>query len=200
VLGSDSEIIYKDVPIDSWFAPYVADLVEAGVARGYNDEEGNPTGEFGVANSITRAEMLKMVLEAATKDLVLGDKAPDNRTARATWAAPYVRMAEDKDFVVFSENPDVHALATRGEVIQTLLEAMGIPTAIKLDPPFTDVAPNHTYAKAITVAAAYGLVEGDKKPDGSPTGTFRPDAPMNRAEVAKIIALAREVMSLELEE
>jgi hypothetical protein len=200
VLASDKTVIYKDVPVDSWFAPYVADLVEAGVARGYNDAQGKPTGEFGVANDITRAEALKMVLEAADVSARGVDRAPDNRSARASWAAPYVRIAEDRHFVVFADNPDVDAPATRGEVIQMLLEALKIPIAIKLDPPFTDVPATHKYAKAITVAAAYGLVEGDKKPDGTPTGTFRPDSPMNRAEVAKIIALAREVMNQDVGE
>jgi hypothetical protein len=44
------------------------------------------------------------------------------------------------------------------------------------------------------VAAYYGFVSGDTGPDGTPLNHFRPDAPMNRAEVAKLIAPAREVV------
>jgi hypothetical protein len=38
-----------------------------------------------------------------------------------------------------------------------------------------------------------GFIEGDKNPDGQLLNRFRPDEPINRAEVAKIIALVREV-------
>ena len=34
--------------------------------------------------------------------------------------------------------------------------------------------------------AGYGIVQGDTDADGKPTGTFRPNAPINRAEIAKI--------------
>lgn len=45
----------------------------------------------------------------------------------------------------------------------------------------------HPHTSAIGLAAFYGFVSGD---DGA--NTFRPDEPINRVEVAKIIALAAE--------
>lgn len=42
----------------------------------------------------------------------------------------------------------------------------------------------------IAIATFFGLVEGDKDPNGNPTNRFRPDDAINRAEAAKIIALA----------
>ncbi len=88
VVGSTT-VVYRDVPTSAWFAPYVSMLVEDGIAEGYHDDQGKPTGEFGVENSVTRAELLKMALEAAGKAEDLPMLAPDNRTARATWAASY---------------------------------------------------------------------------------------------------------------
>lgn len=95
---------------------------------------------------------------------------------------------------VFDPKLNVHSPATRGAVIQTILEVMGIPTGIKIAAPFSDVPSNHPYAQAIATAAAYGLIGGDTDVNGNDLGTFRPDDPITRAEVAKIIALVKEVM------
>lgn len=105
-----------------------------------------------------------------------------------------MKQAEDLQLNVFSPDTDVTAAATRGEVIQTILEVMGIPTGIKIASPFSDVPADYRYTTAITAAAAYGLVQGDTGPDGTPFGTFRPNEPINRAEVSKIIALVKEVV------
>ena len=194
VMVGDVAVLYRDVGTDSWFAPYVAELATNGIAEGYRDEQGNPTGEFGVTNRVTKGELLKMALGAGGKSPDVTTKtAPQNRTARGTWAAPYVKLAEDMNLTICRTNPDVTGSASRGEVIQTILEVMGIPTAIKLSSPFTDVPDTHPFAKAITTASAFGLVEGDMDTQGQPLNRFRPDDPINRAEVAKFIALAREI-------
>ena len=104
-----------------------------------------------------------------------------------------MKEAEDEHLTVFVPTLDVNTPATRGAVIQTILEAMGIPTDAKVPCPFTDVSASNPYGPAITVAAVYGLVSGDTDANGNSTGTFRPDEPMNRAEVAKIIAIARKI-------
>lgn len=78
---------------------------------------------------------------------------------------------------------------SRGAVLQTLLEIMGIPS--KEDPlTYKDVTPYTRYAKAIATATALGIVQGDISPDGKPTGTFRPNDLVTRAEVAKMVILA----------
>ncbi len=187
----DEPVLYADVRTDAWYAPYVSFVIEEGIAEGYKDEAGKPTGEFGVKNPVTYAEILKMAMEAAGRTPAAG--APRNPSARGSWAAGYVKAAEDAHFSVFAPSQDINTPATRGAVIQTILEVLGIPTGAKIAPPFTDVPATHRFAPAITVAAVYGLVEGDKDGAGQPLGTFRPDDPINRAEVAKIIALAAEV-------
>jgi hypothetical protein len=179
-------VVYRDVPIDTWYAPYVSLLIEEKIAEGYRDSHGNPTGEFGVANSVTRAEVLKMALEAAGKADALSDLAPENKTARGTWASSYVRRAEDLGLSVFMTNPDVNAPATRGEVVQIVLDVLGYPVG-KTPAAFADVPADHPYSHAIALAVFYGFVEGYAD------GTFGPDKTINRAEVSKIIALAREV-------
>jgi len=189
----DTSILYRDVETNAWYAPYIAELITQGIAQGYKDDQGKLTGEFGVANPVTVAEVLKMALEAAGKAPDLSLKvAPQNKTARGTWAAAYVKEAEDMQLTIFRTNPDINVAATRGEVIQTVLEALGflIP---KTPSSFADVPSTHPYTQAIGLAAYSGFVEGDKGPDGLPLNRFRPDEHINRAEVSKIIALMKEV-------
>jgi len=184
-------ILYTDVETDAWYAPYVADLATQGIAQGYRDDAGKLTGKFGVVNPVTRAEVLKMTLAAAKKTSV--GKPPRNLSAQGTWAAPYVGEAERIGLTVFPVNADVHAPATRGEVMQILLEVMGLPVG-KKPSTFMDVPVNHPYSQAIAVMEFYELVEGDTDASGKPLHTFRPNASINRAEVAKLIALLRETL------
>jgi len=189
----ETPVLYADVPLSAWYAPFVSFMVEEKIATGYADTAGKPTGEFGVTNPVTFAETLKMALNAAGKET--GNLPPPrNASAQGTWAAGFVAQAEALSLSLFSPKLNVHSSATRGAVIQTILEVMGIPTAAKTPSSFKDVPHDHPYAPAIVVATTYGLVTGDLDSSGNPLGTFRPDDPITRAEVAKIIALVKEVM------
>jgi S-layer homology domain len=46
----------------------------------------------------------------------------------------------------------------------------------------------------VAAAQFYGLIQGDASQVGKPLNTFRPNDPINRAEVAKIIALSRKLL------
>jgi hypothetical protein len=182
-------VVFRDVPLTAWFAPFVSTLITQHIAQGYKDAAGHLTGVFGVANPVTEAEILKMALQAAGTSLSSG--APRNRSAKDDWSAPYVKTAEDLHLSVYALSLDVRRPATRGEVIQTIVEAFGFPLA-NPPSPFRDVSAADPHAAAIATAQALGIVGGDADPAGKPTGLFRPDAPVNRAEVAKIVVLARK--------
>jgi hypothetical protein len=193
VLGTQ-EVVYRDVPIDAWFAPYVSFLIEEDIATGYKDTEDRPTGEFGVHNAVTRAEVLKMALQTAHVDLTTMDGSPRNQSAKGTWAAPYVRYAETAGFSLFVPSLNVHAPMTRGAVITTILEAAKLPLVPKPISSFADLPSNHPYARALSTAIMYGLIEGDTDTLGLPLHTVRPDDRMNRAEASKVISLMRGVV------
>lgn len=188
VVVDTSPVLFKDVPLDAWFSPYVSYLVEEKIAQGYHDVDGNPNGVFGVANPVTYAEVLKMAL-AAAKIPVTGLPPPRNTFARGTWAAAYVAKAEAQNIPLILPDLDVHGPATRAEVVAILLNVLDLPVAPKAETDFTDIPANHPYAKAIATAYIYGLVQGN------PDGTFRPDDPINRAEVAKLVGLLLELRS-----
>ncbi len=191
VKSDEGSVLYRDVLVTEWYAPFVAAMVEEGVAQGYRDADGKLTGEFGVGKAVTRAEVLKMALEAM--NVTLAGKPPRSVSAIGSWASAYVGEAEEMGIDVFTPDLDVHAPATRGEVVQILLEAMKLPIG-KSAATFIDVPTDHPYSRAIATAAFYGLVEGDTNADGTPKNTFRPDATINRAETAKIVAVLQELL------
>lgn len=187
LVAADARLIYKDVVADAWYAPFVSRVIQDDVARGYKDKDGKLTGEFGVGKNVTRAEILKMALEAAGKNQ-LKAAAPRNTSAQGSWAASYVGIAESLALSTFTPSTDVNAPAARGEVIQLIMEAMGI-TIGQTPASYSDVPKNHPYTHAIAAATFFGLIVGDTKTDGTPLNTFRPDEPINRAEASKLIAL-----------
>jgi hypothetical protein len=189
VRGTD--VFYWDIPLAAWFSPYVAAVLETGVAEGYRDAGGEVTGEFGVANPATLAEVLKMSL-AAEGSKPSGGKTR-NESAQGTWAAGYVATAESLQLSVFASTVDVMRPATRAETVQTILEVFAFPIANQ-PAPFHDVPADHPFSKSIATAAFYELVSGDSSKEG-PLWRFRPDEPINRAEVSKLIALVQESVS-----
>ncbi|MDD5470234.1 MAG: S-layer homology domain-containing protein [Candidatus Peribacteraceae bacterium] len=46
----------------------------------------------------------------------------------------------------------------------------------------------------MATAAFFGVIAGDTDHEGRDMNTFRPDAQINRAEVAKIIAILRDII------
>jgi hypothetical protein len=57
-LTGSVRISFSDIASDSWCHPYVSTVVANGVMNGY------PDGNFGGSNSVLRAELIKMVVEA----------------------------------------------------------------------------------------------------------------------------------------
>lgn len=188
------QIVYRDVISDMWYSPYVASVVESNIARGYKDKNGKLTGEFGVENPITYAEILKMTLEAAKKSAIKTGP-PRNKTAQGDWSSSYVGIAEELGLSVIGVDVHVQTSITRAEVVQLIMETMGI-TIGKTPSTFQDVPVTHPHSHAIAAAAFFGLIEGDRDANGTLLNTFRPDAYINRAEAAKLIALAKEIQKM----
>ena len=256
LLVEGKEIVFRDIPSDAWFASSVATVINAGIASGYRNSEGNLTGEYGPANNITAAEIAKMTFEAG-RIPIDHSIIPENRSARDHWANGYIAEAEKMKISTYRPKglANVNHFSTRGEVAQTLVEILGItepreeeevtatdataatgsgmmtgsgtvatgsgtttsgsgalatasgtvlkaaaPEAVPAAPErvlqtvrFTDVGKKHKHAAAIALLAGYGIVSGDTDRDGKPTGTFRPNDPINRAEIAKIFTKLIEI-------
>ena len=82
--------------------------------------------------------------------------------------------------------------ATRGFAISLLMSGYTLGDVNK-DFPFTDVPTSHKYYNDILAAYEYGFISGATDSKGNLLGTFRPDDPINRAELMKIITLATDI-------
>ncbi|MDD5623869.1 MAG: S-layer homology domain-containing protein [Candidatus Peribacteraceae bacterium] len=188
------QVTFLDVPMDTWYAPFVANAVKAGVMTGYRAADGNPTGSFGPGDNVTIDQLAKVAHTLANIDVSEVTGTPENRRARESWAAPFFISAEQLNWLVFqNRSVDPERPATRGEVIATLLQALNIPVNWPTGKLFSDVTRFTPYAGTIETAAAQGLVTGYTNEKGDATGTFGPENPVNRAELTKILKSAADI-------
>lgn len=176
--------IFFDVSITDWFAEPIKTLVRYGIVEGYKDVDGNLTNYFGPADPVTIAQILKISLLASKNTIPSSLPLPKNPTA-IDWSAPYAAMAELQSLSI--RNESMQRSATRGEVIQTVLEVFNVQPNTSLSNPFKDLDRTHPYANAILTAASLHIITGDLYENGVSKETVRPDDAINRAEVAKII-------------
>ncbi len=179
-VGSHS-VLFSDVPLSAWFACPVHRVIEKEIFSGYMDGNGNPTGLYGPADPISLGQLAKVAVKLAGKQVVT------TQMIGQEWALPYMQEAEKMGLSAFLNKIDEGMPATRGAVVQTILEALKIPLQ-DAALPYSDVPTGSMYAKAIGTATKLGIVNGDAEQN-----TFRPNAPINRAEVAKMIVLALEI-------
>ncbi|PIR48902.1 hypothetical protein COU80_01830 [Candidatus Peregrinibacteria bacterium CG10_big_fil_rev_8_21_14_0_10_55_24] len=192
VSAGTQSFVFKDVPVAQWFAPFVSAVVSNGIASGYSDAQGNSTGEYGPGNSVTYAEIAKMALELANKDVSAVTGAPANRSAKNQWSAKYIKLAETMHMSAFGSSLDVNTAAPRGAVVQTILEALELPLDEDTTTSYTDLSASHANARALATATRLGIISGDTDRQGNLKNTVRPDSDINRAEVAKILSVILE--------
>ncbi len=187
-------VTFEDVPLGEWYTTFVSRVLQSQVMSGYRDAEGKATGRFGTNDSVTIAELAKIAHTLVGLDVAKEDTPPENRAARGTWFASYFTSAEKHDWLIFQDR-SVNPLrpATRAEVVATLLQALDVPRNWPKGVMFSDVEPTMPYADCIETAAAKGMVEGRKDAAGNPTHLFDPAAPINRAEMAKILVTAMDL-------
>lgn len=173
--------LYHDVDTNDdglWYTKYLSGLFDRGVFTGYAD------GSFGGANPVTIAETAKVVSESAEHEI---DDNVNERNLKAKykkhWAKFYLKHAEDFNLLPGIDNPD--RPATRAEVIEAILRAYGVDPSE--DGSLPDAFPD-TKDKFIRKAFKLGIVKGFDD------GMFRPNAQTNRAEVAKMMTIAAELL------
>lgn len=181
------DVVFSDLSIGEWYAPFVANLIEKGIVSGYKDENGNPKGEFAPAQHVSIAEVTKMAMEAFQRPAI-STAEPTNVYARGTWAAPYIAKAEELRFPFLTPNLNVHQPATRAQTIRIFTEIAELDiTPLAAEQLYTDVPASLPEAPTIVAATELCWVQGDTGTGGELLGTFRPASRINRAETAKIM-------------
>ncbi|MDD5026278.1 MAG: S-layer homology domain-containing protein [Candidatus Peribacteraceae bacterium] len=192
----DVPVVLRDVPKGEWFAPYVRDTAARGILVGYRDEMGLPTGKFGSADNLTIEQLAKIAVVVAGIDTsaCVGSGTLKNSSAVDRWSTPYILCAETNGWAVFSDGSvPVRKLASRSEVVVTLLQAFFIPVSGETSQRFSDVGASTEFAAAIERAAQDGIITGYTDVQGNPTAMFGPADPVLRAEMAKIVSLALQL-------
>ena len=180
----EGEPVFGDVPGNHWAATYIRDLKERGVMTGNG-------GFIRPDWNITRAEVSKVALLASGRgpDVSLTNFWPDLKnthtlkqhiltTLARGYLAPRPMACPANARCTGLAAPD--APATRHEALKTLMDAFEMPVTQPAAPAFPD-APSGEEAAYSSSAKNTGIVSGND-------GRFLPDAPITRAEMAKIVA------------
>jgi hypothetical protein len=179
---------FNDVSGSDWFNKYVGNAKKRKLVDGYKDANGNLTGEFGPADNVTVAELLKI----AARVFRLQEKAgePVLQSGRSHWARGYVKLAENLGVTIVKDaNLDLNRPATRGEVTRVMLEFSGVLkkglNSAQIEAcNYADLTSSDPNYLPICLASKLGVVSGDD--NGGARRNFRPAANLVRAEVAKI--------------
>ncbi len=182
-------IPFLDVDEQEWFYGPVKFLKEKGWASGYLDELGNQTGLYRPDNHVTKAEITKLAFEASNILWKNQTENPTNRLAHDHWAAQIVALAEENGLNMWRWWPNPDKKATRGEVLRLIFEVYGVePPKTFPTSSFSDVSKYSKNFRYIEHAKQIGLISG------YPDGTFREKNPILRAEAAKIIQNAFQML------
>ena len=111
---------FSDVAANDWFYSYVLVLNQVGSIKGYND------GTYKPANSVTRAEFIKIAVSLTEVDLSKYKNASSfNDVPVSAWFAPYVAAAKDMGLVSGSNGYFFpNAYLTRGDAAVILNKLM----------------------------------------------------------------------------
>ncbi len=107
---------FSDVEASAWFAPYVATAVEREIVQGY------PDNTFRPANTMTRAEFLKVAI--LTSGFGVSDRidiAPYEDVDKSIWFAPYFSFSRIHNLInSVSGNVYPSQQITRGEAVEVI--------------------------------------------------------------------------------
>lgn len=187
-------VVFEDVPLGMWFSEPIYNALNTKMVSGDKDADGKLLGRFRPDGMVAISELVKMAHTIANIDVSgLTDKKPVNPlVGTGAWFTPYFVSAESLDWHVFRDTMiDPNRPARRSEVIATLLQALDVPKVWAKGKTFADVPSRIPHADAIETAAQAGLIKWNK--DSPILENFRPDDPLNRAELAQIITKAIEL-------
>lgn len=179
-----------------WAKPFVDELASKGIISTTNSD-GTPKTKYYPDNSLTRAELTKLAVEAFYGDTVsdLKDAFADAANPSFTdvpadaWYFPYVEIAKGLDIVQgvgggkFAPNAPI----TRAAALKVILLSGQIEDNLDPAAPFVDVPANEWYHDFVTTAYNDCIV------NGTSDTTFTPNGNVTRGEAAKILLNAMKV-------
>ncbi len=176
---------FLDVSDTAWYASFVHSLFDDKVVSGYKDGAGKPLDIFKPENQVTVGEGLKLILTIMHKEQA--NHAPKNTKNTHHWAEGFLAKAEDIGLSLTKDKDlDLNRPLTRMEMIRNVLELKDLKLPTYTKGSFTDVDINSLDGTYVEYAKELGIIKGDDT-----NKTFRPNDPLNRAELSKILLYAR---------
>ncbi len=181
--------LFLDVPEDDWAAPFIYNLADRGIVSGYGD------GYFGRNNDVLRCEYAKMLVEISKTPINQSSFSPYADVPVNEWYFPYVTSSlsymtgyQTSEGILYF---DPEAPASREVVTVAIVKALNLDVSKEttanqfLAEKFSDWENISTHNRAyIAAAVKKGFITGDQE------GTFRPESPIIRAEVAIVLQRA----------
>lgn len=204
VYATKSGTGFKDVAATDWFAGVVSQAVDAGLMKGYSDNQGASTGFFGPYDSMTRAQVVTVLYRISGAE-VPGEKPGANKTpfSDAEDGAYYtnaLNWAYENGLTsgYTKENGDAanlfgpHDTVTREQLVTLAWRAAGEPVADD-DSAYgacKDAGKESAFAvDALKWAASKGILTGSVEADGC---YLKPAASTLRCEGSKVFVLAKD--------
>lgn len=184
VKDEEDQISYALTTVNlHWASSYMDYLKDSGIMKGYSD------GDMAPDREVTRAELLKMVMEATDVNKYGHTyQGYFSDVVSADWYYAYVEIGAQMGIAngytdgTFRPNNSVN----RAEAMKIILEGFGVDTSSYKSGTFPDVATADWFANYVATGYNYGLVSGYTD------GYFHPSYSMTRGQAAKIIALAMQ--------
>ncbi len=174
--------VFNDVPTWSEFSSAIGELARIGAVSGQG-------GFFRPNDSLTRAELCKIVVLAAGRYVQTPTSPTFTDVDAGDTLFSYVETAAAAGIVNgYSDGtfrPD--AAVTRGEAAKIVVGAFGLAITTTGGPRFSDVPSSHGFSAYVETLFNAGVVRG------SSSSFFGVDRTITRAEMAKIVVLARAV-------
>lgn len=176
---------FSDVDLTEWYAPYVESVYETGLMSGLS---GVKAGTFGVNGNMTLAQ--SVTIAARIYSSYAGDKETFTMKSGDKWIDPYLRYAEKNNIitaqVAASDAAALDKAVTRAQFAELISAAIGDSECAEINTiksnQFSDIYETGTVGRAIYRLCRAGIITGDSH------GNFNPDASINRAQVAAIVA------------
>ncbi|MGC5324001.1 S-layer homology domain-containing protein [Brevibacillus sp. SYSU BS000544] len=176
---------FTDVPRSHWAYEAIMDMADRGIISGYNDRTFRPD------NKITRAEFAKIMIAAADIDIDRSHSVSQTfkDVSKRHWAFYYVELAKSyltgyKSGSSYLYKPDEYAV--REDIAVALVRLMGYDRTQNADLDLLDnFRDEDDISKALRPYIALAIKNELIK--GFNDRTFRPLAPITRAEAASLL-------------
>ncbi|NJJ40666.1 S-layer homology domain-containing protein [Paenibacillus apii] len=172
--------LFSDISSKHWAQKEIYRLKDEQLVGGYND------GTFRPDNPITRAEAVKIIVQASQLDIDLNDGVPQaiSDVTPAYWAYSYIEAAKKSNLITGYLDGSFRPgeTLTRADSAVLLARAFDLNSQGANDAALVSDVGNHWAASSIDKLLTNGIAVGDEN------GKFQPSKKVTRSEFAALLA------------